>query len=111
MIGQHQLTLTTVRENELDSNENQIKHIFIEDPGVGYSGGEVPIVGDGTGARAVITVDSLVNNRCYCLIWWKGYTHAMVDLGPLQPVGSIPNPAKLIPIIPPSKGHGHLVKN
>ena len=31
----------------------------------------------------------------------------MVDLGTLQPVGSIPNPAKLIPIIPPSKGYGH----
>ena len=31
----------------------------------------------------------------------------MVDLGPLQPAGSIPNPAKLIPIIPPGKGHGN----
>jgi hypothetical protein len=28
-------------------------------------------------------------------------------LGSLQPGGSLPNPAKLIPIIPPSKGHGY----
>ena len=40
-------------------NENQIKHVFIEDPGAGYAGGEVPIVGDGSGAKAVVTVDSL----------------------------------------------------
>jgi hypothetical protein len=31
----------------------------------------------------------------------------MVDLGSLQPGGSLSNPAKLIPIIPPSKGHGY----
>jgi hypothetical protein len=36
-----------------------------------------------------------------------GYTWGIVDLGSLQPGGSLPNPAKLIPIIPPSKGHGY----
>ena len=31
----------------------------------------------------------------------------VVDLVKLQPADSIPSPAKLIPIIPPSKGHGY----
>ena len=101
--------IQAVRENgNSDLNENQIKHIFIEDPGAGYAGGEVPIVGDGSGAKAVITVDSLGRiTDAVISSGGKGYTYAMVDLGTLQPVGSIPTPAKLIPIIPPSKGHGH----
>jgi hypothetical protein len=37
----------------------------------------------------------------------SGYTWGIVDLGSIQPQNSIPNPAKLIPIIPPSKGHGY----
>ena len=38
----------------------------------------------------------------------QGYTYGMVDLGPLGNSGvSVGgNHAKLIPIIPPSKGHG-----
>ena len=37
----------------------------------------------------------------------QGYTYGMVDLGPLGNSGvSVGNFAKLIPIIPPSKGHG-----
>ena len=101
--------IQAVRENgNSDLNENQIKHIFIEDPGAGYAGGEVPIVGDGSGAKAVVTVDSLGRiTDAVISSGGKGYTYAMVDLGTLQPVGSIPTPAKLIPIIPPSKGHGH----
>ena len=101
--------IQAVRENgNSDLNENQIKHIFIEDPGAGYAGGEVPIVGDGSGAKAVITVDSLGRiTDAVISSGGKGYTYAMVDLGTLQPVGSIPTPAKLIPIIPPAKGHGN----
>ena len=37
----------------------------------------------------------------------SGYTYGIVDLGSLQPSGSLADPANLIPIIPPSKGHGY----
>ena len=37
----------------------------------------------------------------------SGYTYGIVDLGSLQPSGTLSDPAKLIPIIPPSKGHGY----
>jgi hypothetical protein len=101
--------IQAVRENGDSSvNENQIKKVYIEDPGLSYSGGEVDIVGDGTGAKCVVTVDS--NGKITDAVvssGGKNYTYAMVDLGPLQPSGSIPNPAKLIPIIPPGKGHGN----
>ena len=51
--------IQAVRENGDSSvNENQIKKVYIEDPGLSYSGGEVDIVGDGTGAKCVVTVDS-----------------------------------------------------
>ena len=36
----------------------------------------------------------------------KGYSYGIVDLGPIQS-GSISELAELIPIIPPSKGHGY----
>ena len=38
----------------------------------------------------------------------SGYTYGIVDLGLLQPTGTSPSTfAKLIPIIPPSRGHGY----
>ena len=36
----------------------------------------------------------------------KGYTYGIVDLGKINN-GNVSNFAKLVPIIPPSKGHGH----
>ena len=36
-----------------------------------------------------------------------GYTYGIVDLGPLQASTTISGPAYLIPVIPPSKGHGY----
>lgn len=99
-----------VRENgNSDINENQIKKIYIEDGGFGYSGGlgqEVDIVGDGTGARAVVdVVDGVIVNATISS-GGSGYTYGMVDLGSINQ-NTIGSPAKLVPIIPPSKGHGY----
>ena len=101
--------IVSVRENgDSTVNDNQIKTVYIDNPGSSYlSSAEVDILGDGTGGRVFIDVnangeiiDTTVTSG------GKGYTYGIVDLGPLQPAGNIPNPAKLIPIIPPSRGHG-----
>jgi len=103
--------IVSVREsgNSSSSNPNQIKKVYIESSGQGYTKGifGVDILGDGDGARVSITVDSqgkinstTITNGGY------GYTWGIVDLGSIQPVG-ITSAAKLIPIIPPSKGHGY----
>jgi len=101
--------IVSVREsgNSSSSNPNQIKKVYIESSGEGYTSGIVDILGDGDGARVSITVDSkgkinstTITNGGY------GYTWGIVDLGSIQPVG-ITSAAKLIPIIPPSKGHGY----
>ena len=88
-------------------NFNQIKKVYIEDGGTGYSSGTVDILGDGSGARVSITATGGVITSAIVTAGGSGYTYGIVDLGSLQPSGSIPNPAKLIPIIPPSKGHGY----
>ena len=74
--------IQAVRENgNSDLNENQIKHIFIEDPGAGYAGGEVPIVGDGSGAKAVVTVDSLGRiTDAVISSGGKGYTLSLIHI-------------------------------
>ena len=65
------------------------------------------MLGDGTGARVSITVDTTGKiTSTQVTAGGYGYTWAIVDLGSLQPTGSL-TPAKLIPIIPPSKGHGY----
>ena len=88
-------------------NFNQIKKVYIEDGGTGYSSGTVDILGDGSGGRVSITATGGVITSAIVTAGGSGYTYGIVDLGSLQPSGSIPNPAKLIPIIPPSKGHGY----
>ena len=100
--------ISDVREaGNSDVQLNQIKKVYIDDGGKGYSAGTVDILGDGTGGRVSITVDSTGAITGTTVIdGGSGYTFGIVDLGSVQPQGSIPNPAKLIPIIPPSKGHG-----
>lgn len=105
--------IVAVRNNgNSDTNENQIKKVYIDKQGGGYSQGnhEVNILGDGTGGKVIVDVD--VNGKITNTVVSSGgkdYSYGMVDLGSIQPQGqgAIPNPAKLIPIIPPSKGHGH----
>ena len=98
-----------VRDNgNSDLNENQLKKVYIHTRGVGYSEGshEVNIIGDGSGAKAVVEVNSAGNiTNVVISSGGKGYTYAMVDLGSINSSSS--TKAKLIPIIPPSKGHGY----
>ena len=102
--------ISNVRDNgNSDISNNQIKKIFIEDGGSNYGnadagGTEVSIVGDGSGGRAIVEVDASTKiSNVQVSVGGKGYTYAMLDLTDLQPTS--PN-AKLIPIIPPAKGHG-----
>ena len=89
-------------------NNNQIQKVYIDNAGSGYSSGEVDILGDGTGGRVQITTNSSGEiTSTNVITGGKGYTYGIVDLGAHQPSGNIANPAKLIPIIPPSKGHGY----
>jgi hypothetical protein len=101
--------ITAVRENgDSRLNSNQIKEIYIEDSGRNYVSGEVNILGDGSGAKAFIEVNTLGQiTKATVTSGGSGYTYGLVDLGTLQPANSIPFPAKLIPIIPPSLGHGY----
>ena len=103
--------IVSVREaGDSSINSNQIKKVYISDGGLGYNPSTkiVDILGDGSGGRVSITVD--INGSVSSAIvtsGGSGYTWGVVDLGSFQTGGSLPNPAKLIPIIPPSKGHGY----
>ena len=101
--------IVSVRENGNSGsvNPNQIKKVYISNGGSGYTSGVVDIIGDGSGGRVSITVNSsgsIVSTQV--VAGGYGYTWGIVDLSTLQP-GTISNAAKLIPIIPPSKGHGY----
>ena len=104
--------IRSIRENGDSSvNNNQIKHVYIDKAGGKYSDGlgqEVDILGDGEGAKARLDIVSEVITDVTVSSGGKGYSYGVVDLGALQnsehPVNQR---AKLVPIIPPSLGHGH----
>ena len=98
-------------------NNNQIKKVYIENSGSTnnskYKQSQTPvtcdILGDGTGAQVAITVDA--NGKitdATVTSGGQGYTYGIVDLTPVQSSETIElaDRAKLIPIIPPSRGHG-----
>ena len=102
--------IQAVRENgDSDINNNQIKTVYIADQGNNYTttGGEFNILGDGTGGKVVVEVSGNKITKCTVSNGGKGYTYGVVDLGTINS-GAVAGstPAKLIPIIPPSKGHG-----
>ena len=104
--------IRTVRENgNSDVNQNQIKHVYIENAGSGYANGlsqEVDIIGDGQGAKARVDVVNGTITDVTVSAGGKGYSYGVVDLGALNSgVSTSTGRAKLIPIIPPSLGHGH----
>tara|TARA_B100002019_G_scaffold67980_1_gene58549 strand:- start:879 stop:2426 length:1548 start_codon:yes stop_codon:yes gene_type:complete len=105
--------ISDVREaGNSDVQLNQIKKVYIEDGGRNYNitgSATVNILGDGTGGRVTLTSDSAGQIDSATVVdGGSGYTYGIVDLGSIQPQGgSLPFPAKLIPIIPPSKGHGY----
>ena len=101
--------IVSVRENGNSGsvNPNQMKKVYIANGGSGYKSDIVDIIGDGSGGRVSITVNSsgsIVSTQVTA--GGYGYSWGIVDLSTIQP-GTILNPAKLIPIIPPSKGHGY----
>jgi hypothetical protein len=102
--------IVSVRTNgDSTVNNNQIKKVYIENGGLNYQSGTVDILGDGTGGQVLIETDPGTGKIISATVTagGTGYTYGIVNLGPIQPPGTIQNPAKLIPIIPPSKGHGY----
>ncbi len=99
--------IVSIRENGYSSstNPNQIKQVYIANGGGGYTSGIFDILGDGIGAKVSITATGGKITSTQVTAGGYGYTWAIVDLGSLQPKSL--TPAKLIPIIPPSKGHGY----
>ena len=102
--------IVAVRDNgDSDVNNNQIKKVYIQNQGNGYTNGtgqEVAILGDGEGGKVVVDVVNGKVTNAVVSSGGKGYTYGMVDLGAIgNQSASIK--ANLIPIIPPSKGHGH----
>ena len=68
-------------------------------------GQEFPILGDGTGGKVVVDVVGGKITNAVVSSGGKGYTYGIVDLGSIN--GNVTNFAKLVPIIPPSRGHGY----
>ncbi len=101
--------IAAVRDNgDSDVNNNQIKKVYIDNQGVGYANGtgqEVNILGDGSGGKVVVDVVNGKVTNAVVSAGGKGYTYGMVDLGAIGNT-SASTKASLIPIIPPSKGHG-----
>ena len=103
--------IANVRDNgNSDINNNQIKKVYIEDGGTAYTnagagGIEVNIIGDGSGGKAIVEVGTNTKiNDVQVSVGGKGYTYGVLDLTDVQPSSGAN--AKLIPIIPPAKGHG-----
>ena len=93
-----------------DINNNQIKKVYIEDQGNGYGGStgqEFPIVGDGSGGKVIVDVIGTKITNTQISVGGQGYTYGMVDLTNISTGVPAGTKAKLIPIIPPSKGHGY----
>ena len=70
----------------------------------GGLGQEVDILGDGTGGKVVVDVVGGKITNAIVSSGGKNYTYGIVDLGKIN--DNVTDHAKLIPIIPPSKGHG-----
>ena len=101
--------IAAVRDNgDSDINNNQIKKVYIESQGNGYTNGtgqEVNILGDGSGGKVVVDVVNGKITNAVVSSGGKGYSYGIVDLGAIGNTNAAPK-ASLIPIIPPSKGHG-----
>ena len=109
--------IKSVRESgDSDINKNQIKKVYVADPGKtgGYQstvGAPNPhivnILGDGTGAKVSVSVlGNGTIDDVKVVSGGSGYTYGIVDLKGIQESPNSNALGKLIPIIPPSKGHG-----
>jgi hypothetical protein len=102
--------IQAVRENgDSTINDNQIKKVYIDNLGANYSNGlgqELSILGDGTGAKVIVDVVGGRVTNTTVSSGGKGYSYGVVDLGSINS-NSTGSFARLIPIIPPSRGHGY----
>ena len=102
--------IRAIRENgDSTVNENQIKKVYIQNSGANYANGlgqELNILGDGTGAKVSVDVVSGRITNTVVSSGGKDYSYGMVDLGSLNS-NAAGNYATLVPIIPPSRGHGY----
>ena len=94
-----------------DIGENQIQQVYVKDGGSDYKSGthpNIPILGDGSGAQCTVTVEGSTNSITKVVVTagGSGYTFGAVDLSTIR-TNSVNNTAVLVPIIPPSKGHGY----
>ena len=90
-------------------NENQIKTVYIDDAGGSYANGlgqEMNIIGDGEGGKVRVDVEGGKITNTVVVSGGKNYSYALVDLGSINS-NTTSTPAHLIPVIPPSRGHGH----
>ena len=101
--------IRAVRESaDSSSNENQIKTVYIAAAGDNYANGigqEFDIIGDGTGAKVRVDVQGNRITNTTVVSGGKDYTYGLVDLGSINS-NTTGTSANLVPIIPPSKGHG-----
>ena len=100
--------IQAVREaGDADINFNQLKKVYIKNAGAGYTNGiySCDILGDGTGGQATVTVSGQSITEVIVTAGGSGYTFGMVDLSSIG-FSASGERANLIPIIPPSKGHG-----
>ena len=104
--------IQSVRENG-DSliNENQIKKIYIEKQGAGYNAteAELDIIGDGEGGRVIVDVVGGRITNATVSAGGKNYSYGRVDLSTIN--SGATEFSHLIPIIPPSRGHGYDLYN
>jgi len=102
--------IQAIRESgDSTANNNQIKTVYIEKSGANYSNGlgqELSIIGDGSGARVRVDVEGGAITNAVITSGGKDYSYGLVDLGSIN-TNTVGNSAKLVPIIPPSKGHGY----
>jgi len=103
--------ILAVRESaNSDVNKNHIKTVYIKNQGINYGSDKTyacDIVGDGSGGRVLVTVTDQKITNVVVTSGGSGYTFAQVDLSPLPFNTATGTRANLIPIIPPSKGHGY----
>ena len=100
--------IQAIRENG-DSliNENQIKKIYVENTGAGYNttDAELDIIGDGEGGKVIVNVVGGKIESATVSSGGKNYSYGRVDLSSINTGAT--QFANLIPIIPPSRGHGY----
>ena len=101
--------IRAIRESADSSlNDNQIRTVYIAAEGKNYANGlgqEFDLIGDGTGGKVRVDVEGGRITNTTVVSGGKDYSYAFVDLGSINS-NTTGTSANLVPIIPPSKGHG-----